>query len=85
LVPPVALRDRNDPWWNDTKVTDEFLDRLFEIYFKNIGLPNLMPKSYYHVLAGLVPEDLVETEIIEKLDSIVMVAKKANALREEDC
>lgn len=30
LVIPLALTDRNDSWWKETKATDEFLDRLFE-------------------------------------------------------
>jgi hypothetical protein len=33
LVPPIALRDRSDSWWSDTKASDDFLDRLFETYF----------------------------------------------------
>jgi len=29
LVPPIALRNNDDPWWHDVKASDEFLDRLF--------------------------------------------------------
>ncbi|MCJ7578344.1 MAG: AAA family ATPase [candidate division Zixibacteria bacterium] len=84
LVPPVALNNRNDRWWNDTKATDDFLDRLFEEYFKKLELPNLLPKANYHILARLVPKDLVDEDIKKKLDSIVAVAKRANPLSEED-
>jgi ABC-type branched-subunit amino acid transport system ATPase component len=84
LVPRVALRDLNDPWWRDTKATDEFLDRLFEMYFRRLGLANLMRKTDYHVLARLVPPEQIDPEIIEKLDLIVQVASRANPTNESD-
>ena len=77
LVPPVALRNPQDPWWQNVKASDEFLDRLFAMYFHQLGLPNLMRKADYHVLARLVPKDLIDDEIREKLDVIVRVAKSA--------
>ena len=66
-----------DLWSPDIKATDEFLDPLFDEYFKKLGLPNLIKKSDYHVLARLAPKDKIDPEIIEKLDAIVKVAKKA--------
>lgn len=84
LVPPVALRDRQDRWWRDVKASDEFLDRLFEMYFERLDLPNLMQKADYHILARLVPEDLIDNEIRDKLDTIVQVAQSAVPLREEE-
>jgi ABC-type taurine transport system ATPase subunit len=83
LVPPLALRDRNDRWWWNVKASDDFLDRLFEAYFKRLGLPNLMRKADYHTLARLVPKELMADEIVEKLDAIVKVAKSAMPLQEE--
>jgi hypothetical protein len=75
LVPPVALRDLNDRWWRDIKASDDFLNRLFAAFFKQLGLPNLMNKNDYHVLADFVPSDLIDAEITEKLDAIVRVAE----------
>ncbi len=80
LVPRVALRDCQDQWWYDVKASDNFLDRLFEMYFAKLGLPNLMRKSDYHVLASFVPEELLVDEIREKLDIILYVAKSASPL-----
>ncbi|GAB4253212.1 MAG: ATP-binding protein [Saprospiraceae bacterium] len=74
LVPPIALRDRRDSWWNDVKASDDFLDRLFPQYFQRLQLPNLMRKTDYHTLARLVPASLIDAEIVEKLDAIVQVA-----------
>ena len=77
LVPPVAPRNRDDRWWSEVKASDEYLDRLFDAFFKRLALPNLMRKSDYHVLAELVPEGLIGHEVIEKLDAIVKVAQRA--------
>ena len=67
-----------DLWSPDIKATDEFLDPLFDKYFEKLGLPNLLKKSDYHILTRLVPKDKIDPEIMEKLDAIVAVAKKAN-------
>jgi len=62
LVPPIALRNHDDPWWRDVKASDEFLDRLFAQYFQELNLPNLMRKADYHILARLVPREMIDTE-----------------------
>ncbi len=66
-----------EPWSPDVKASDDFLDRLFEIYFEKLQLPNLMRKTDYHVLARFVPADQIDPEITEKLDAIVAIAQKA--------
>lgn len=77
LVPPIALRDPTDRWWREVKASDDFLDRVFESYFRELGLPNLMRKTDYHQLARLVPPELIADEVKEKLDVIVQVAELA--------
>jgi ABC-type lipoprotein export system ATPase subunit len=74
-----ALRTlgKPDPWSPDIKATDEFLDPLFKSYFKKLGLPLDLRKSDYYVLAGLVPRERIDSEIIEKLDAILAVAQRA--------
>lgn len=81
LVLPVALRNLQDRWWWEMKASDEFLDRLFETYFERLGLPNLMQKADYHLLARLVPNELLDEEVGEKLDAIVEVAESAHPLQ----
>lgn len=68
---------RPSPWSPDIKASDDFLDPLFERYFRKLGLPNLMRKSDYHVLASLVLADQIAPEIVEKLDAIVNIAAQA--------
>lgn len=78
LVPPVALRDLADPWWRDSKATDEFLDRLFASFYQALGLSdNLMRKSDYHRLAEFVPLEDLDDEIEDVLDLIQKVAEQA--------
>lgn len=80
LVPPVALRDRNDSWWRDVKATDEFLDRVFERFYGALHLPNLMRKSDYHRLARLVPLELLDDAVVEALDLVLATAQRARPL-----
>lgn len=76
-VPPVALENPDDDWWRDEKVSDRFLDRVFDAFFEALDLPNLMRKSDYHRLAELVPAELIAPEVVEKLDRIADVAAVA--------
>ena len=69
-----------DPWSPNTKVTDDFLDPLFSQYFKMLGLPNLLRKSDYEILARLLPQDEIDPEITEKLDAIATVAATAQSI-----
>ena len=77
FVPRIALKDRTDAWWNDTKMSDDFLDRLFPAFFKKIGLPNLMRKTDYHILARFVPLEQISPEVGKMLDAIHATATKA--------
>ena len=66
-----------EPWSHDLKASDDFLDPLFARYFEKLGLPNLLRKTDYHVLAKLVPAEQIDPEVSEKLDAIVAVASQA--------
>ncbi|MBC8217834.1 MAG: AAA family ATPase [Planctomycetes bacterium] len=69
--------DKPDPWSADIKATDDFWDPLFKRFFKRLELPNHLSKSHYHKLAGFVPREMIDSEIVEALDEIVAVEKKA--------
>ena len=77
----VALQTlgRPNPWSADVKASDDFLNPLFDRFFQKVGLPNLLRKTDYHVLARLVPKDKIDPEVIAKLDGIVAVANKARS------
>ena len=68
---------RGSPWDRNTKVSDDFLDPLFRTYFEKLGLPNLMAKKNFYELAQYVPQEEIDQEIREKLDSILRTASSA--------
>ncbi len=65
------------PWSDQIKATDEFLDRLFDMYFDRLGEPNIMRKTNYHQLVRFVKAEDIHPDIIEMLDCIVEVASNA--------
>jgi hypothetical protein len=65
------------PWSAELKTSDDFLNPVFERYFKELGLPDLLRKSDYHELARFITADQLDPEVSEKLDRIVEVAGKA--------
>ena len=68
---------KGSPWSSDTKVTDGFLDPLFETFFEKLKLPNTMRKTNYHTLVQYVPADQIDPEVTKVLDAILEVAEKA--------
>ncbi len=75
---------KGSPWSPDTKVTDDFLDPLFKMFFDRLKLPNLMLKSNYHVLARFVPPAEIDPDVISVLDAIDKIAKQAKPLDPDD-
>ena len=74
---------RGSPWSPDTKVSDDFLDPLFESFFKRLGLENLMRKTNYHTLVQYVPADQIDPEVSEVLNGILEIAEQANPIGDE--
>jgi ABC-type thiamine transport system ATPase subunit len=66
-----------DPWSSEVKASDDFLNPLFNLFFQKLGLPNFLCKTDYHVLAGLLPAEKIDPEVVAKLDQIVAVAGRA--------
>lgn len=77
FVPRAAMRDRLDAWWMNTKASDDFLDRLFGAFFEKLGLPNLLRKTDYHVLAHVVDPAQIDPEVSEILDALAAAASRA--------
>lgn len=77
LVQALAVARRPDPWGPDIKVSDEFLDPLFENYFLRLGTPQQIYKRDYHGLAETIPLEQIAPEITDMLDAILDVANRA--------
>ena len=80
-----ALRTlgKGSPWDTNTKVSDDFLNPLFESFFQKLSMPNLMQKTNYHTLTRYVPQDQIDPEISTVLDAILEVEKKVESPNEE--
>jgi len=74
---------KDSPWSAGLKVSDEFLTPLFAEFFKRLGLPNLMRKSDFHVLADHMPVQLIDPEVANVFDQLVDVAARAAPAMEE--
>ena len=76
-VPPAALRDPEDRFWMDTKASDDLLDPIFQAFYAELGIPNLMRKSDYHRLVRFVNPSAVDPEVSEVLDALEAAASDA--------
>jgi hypothetical protein len=82
-VIPAALRDRNDPWWSNVKASDEFLDRVFPAFFRELGLRPDLRKADYHELVRHMQAAMISPEVVAVLDGIHAVASRAHPAEEE--
>lgn len=73
----LALTNKHDPWGPDIKVTDNFLDPLFKLFYKKLGTPQRTFKRDYHQLAMSIPIDQIHNDITVMLDEVHRVALSA--------
>jgi hypothetical protein len=78
-IPPRAFEDDQDGWWVNAKMSDEFLDIVFDEYFQRLGLPNMLRKSDYHELAAFVQPERMHPDIVAAMDAIGRLAPKPEA------
>lgn len=71
-----------DPFSEDIKASDDFLDPLFKRFYQKLKLPNLMRKTDYHTLAPYVPRAQINGEIVEVLDKVLATAESAKPRRD---
>ncbi len=69
--------DEKSPWSPDVKATDEVLDRIFRVFFKEMKLPLSFRKRDYHLLTGFLSKQQIDSEVTEKLDAIIAIAERA--------
>ena len=77
LVNALRLTNKPDPWGPDIKVTDDFLDPLFKLFYERLGTPQRTFKRDYHGLADAIPVGEIAPEISSVLDAILEVANRA--------
>lgn len=67
---PRALENLDDSWWKTTKISDDYLVKIFEDYFDALDLPNIFRKSSYSELIRFLKPEEVDPEIKFKIDEI---------------
>ena len=68
---------KGSPWSPETKVSDDFLNPLFDTFFEKLNLDNLMQRTNYHTLVQYVSSDEIDAEVSDVLDAILEVANLA--------
>jgi predicted ATPase len=77
LTHALKLTNKPDPWGADIKVTDDFLDPLFRLFYERLGTPQRTFKRDYHGLADAIPTEQIDPEVHRILDAIHDVAASA--------
>lgn len=77
LEDAIEVLQKPAPWSADIKASDDFLEPLFEAYFRELGMPNQMRKAGFHVLATRLSKDDIDPEVVRKLDAIADAANQA--------
>ncbi len=70
MTAPIHLKDLKHEWWYKAKLSDEWLDIIFNEFYKRIGIPQDFYKRNYYQLISLMKPQEVHDEITEKLDEI---------------
>jgi len=73
------LKDPEDPFWKDNKVSEEFLPHLLADFAIRLGVYNAMSKGDFHALVKHIPGQLIAPEIRQVLDLIHEVALGAGS------
>jgi ABC-type taurine transport system ATPase subunit len=79
-IPPIARHQPEHSWWQNTKMSDDFLGPVLQEFAKKLKLPlSLADKGDYYQLVQHLPPDLIAPEVREKLDLILEVAQAAES------
>ncbi|MDR1817715.1 MAG: AAA family ATPase [Puniceicoccales bacterium] len=75
LLKTYEIQNKESPWSPNFKVTDDFLDPLFQNYSRKRGVSLVLRKRDYYKLAAFIESEDIDPEIREKLDLIASVAQ----------
>ncbi|MEO6758234.1 MAG: hypothetical protein ABIO24_02190, partial [Saprospiraceae bacterium] len=70
---PAYLRNLDDPWWSEEKLTDNWLDKIIPRFYEKVGLPQAIWKRDYHEIISQMKPSEIDKEIKEKLDILLPV------------
>lgn len=78
----ISKNPKFNPYDKATKVTDDFLDDLFPIFYTQIQLRDeILSKANYFKLIDHMDILEIDSEVVDKLDAILNIANQASAIR----
>ena len=80
LINALNTLGKGDPFSDDFKVSDEFMEPLFRKFSEKLEIPLILRKNAFHKLVKYIPDNLIDNEIKEKLDMILNVSRNAKPL-----
>ena len=71
---PVYLKNRDDAWWSEAKLSDDWLDKIFPVFYDRLGINvgKNFKQAYYQLITLMEPKEIPD-EIREKLDALYEV------------
>jgi hypothetical protein len=72
---PAYLEDLSDGWWSDAKLSDDWLDKIFPEFYRQLNVPQDFFKRDYCQLISLMETKDISPEITEKLDMLYELLK----------
>jgi len=73
---PAYLKNLDDEWWSAAKLSEEWLDKIFPAFYKQLGISvGVNFKKNYYQLISLLDKQDIPKEISEKLDIIYQLLK----------
>lgn len=71
---PVYLKNRDDAWWSEAKLSDDWLDKIFPAFYDRLGINvgKNFKQAYYQLITLMEPKEIPD-EIGEKLDALYEV------------
>ena len=70
---PANLKNRNSDWWNNCKMSDDYLPSIFNSFYEKLGQPMTFNKGRYYELIKFIDDEDINIEIIEKLNSLYSI------------
>jgi hypothetical protein len=70
---PIHLKNLDNEWWNNAKLSTDWLDLIFPEFYKKIGIPIDFRKRDYYELIKLLDQSEIDKEIEECLDAVYTI------------
>ncbi len=72
---PSNLKNLDNDWWKDTKMSEDYLPIIFKSFYEKQQRPNKFNKGNYYELIKYLKKDEIDNEIIAKLNLIEKLLK----------